>query len=209
MFLSDFSHNRKAEVVKRDPECVYLHIWPYKKNLSIQRIISLLNYGKQIGEWIRNLKPDLIYIILPPNNIAKNCESYLRANPEVNLILDIYDLWPESMPINKSIKRTCPFRVWADWRNRNLGKAKVVFTECMFYQNALHRVGVDAKYEVLYLCKSQRDEVAVQVKQIMGNSHDKSDIIRMGFIGAIKPTMDIDITCRIISGLKMRGKWWK
>lgn len=206
MFLCDFSHNRKAEVVKRDPECVYLHIPPYKKNLSIQRIISLLNYGKQIGERIRNLKPDLIYIILPPNNMIKNCESYLRANSDVNLVLDIYDLWPESMPINKSIKGTFPFKMWADWRNRNLGKAKVVFTECMLYQDVLNRAGLDAKYETLYLCKSQRDDVAAQVKEIIENRLNENSVIRMGFLGAIKPSMDIDITCRIISGLKNAGK---
>ena len=206
MFLCDFSHNRKAEVVKRDPECVYLHIPPYKKNLSIQRIISLLNYGKQIGEQIRSLKPDLIYIILPPNNMVKNCESYLRANPEVNLVLDICDLWPESMPINKSIKETHPFKMWADWRNRNLEKAKVVFTECMLYQDVFNRAGMHAKYETLYLCKAQRDDVAVQVKQIIENSHDRSNAIKMAFLGAIKPSMDIDITCRIISGLKNAGK---
>lgn len=206
MFLCDFSHNRKAEVTNRDPECVYLHISPYKKNLSIQRIISLLNYGKQIGTRIRDLKPDLIYIILPPNNMVKNCRTYLRTNPDANLVLDIYDLWPESMPINKSIKGTFPFKVWADWRNRYLGKAKVVFTECMLYQDVLNRAGVDAKYETLYLCKSQRSDVAAKVKEIIKIRHDENGIIRMGFLGAIKPSMDIDITCKIISGLKKVGE---
>ncbi len=205
MFLCDFDHNRKAEVSERDPECTYLHIPPYKKNLSIRRILSLLNYGKQIGRQVENMRPDLIYIILPPNNMVKNCESYLKSFSDVKLVLDIYDLWPESMPL-KRFQGTVPTRVWAGWRDRNLDKAQVVFTECKLYQEVLRKSGVEAKFETLYLCKAQPDIFAQKVKEQVGQSKGQDNVIRLAYLGSINYIIDIEGICRVIKGLIGRGK---
>ena len=42
VLLSDFLHEVKAPVKVRLEECTYLHVPPYKKNLSPQRIFLIL-----------------------------------------------------------------------------------------------------------------------------------------------------------------------
>lgn len=208
MFLSDFDHNRKAEVSNKDPECVYLHIPPYKKNLSFQRIFSLLSYGRQIGRQINELDPDLLYIILPPNNMVKNCETFLSAKLTASLVLDIYDLWPESLPI-QWLKNTFPIKEWTRWRNRNLEKAKIVFTECQLYQDVLRSQGNDLNYKTLYLCKSQREEMAVKVNEVIDSYNQQNkekDRLRLGYLGSINHIVHINAICGFIAELNKRGK---
>lgn len=57
---------------------------------------------------VDEIKLDLLYSFVPPSSLAKVTGKYKRKNKEVKLILDLIDLWPETMPIGKS-KNFPPF----------------------------------------------------------------------------------------------------
>ena len=94
IILSDFNHVTKEKFTEEIPNCTYIHVPPYKKNLSFARIKSHLFFGKQVAKFIEKEKPDLVYLLLPPNNTSKFCTQYKRKNPNTRLIIDIIDLWP-------------------------------------------------------------------------------------------------------------------
>ena len=64
---SDFLHINKQYIGKKNNECIYVHVPSYKNNISIQRIISHLLFGFKTNLIIKKSKPNLIYLLLPPN----------------------------------------------------------------------------------------------------------------------------------------------
>ena len=207
MYISDFDHNKKCTISTKEPDCNYIHISPYKKNLSLKRILSLLSFGRKIASELKKNEPDLIYLILPPNNVVKRCNQYVKKKHSTRIVLDIYDLWPESLPVKK-VSNTLPIKIWKNWRNNYIKTADQVFTECELYQDELRRQGLDQEYRTLYLCKEQNEQVRMDVETHINS--DKADIndkeiIRFGYLGSINHIIDIDEICRIVSSLIYTG----
>ena len=155
---ADYNHIGKKYSKRNEDICDYIHVPAYRSNISLQRIRSHLVFGKKVNELINGYKPDLIYLILPPNNTARYCVKYKSSNPNTKLIIDIIDLWPESMPLG-IIKKTLPSIIWRKWRNDAIKVADHVFTECNLYQEKLNYVIDGAKASTLYLFKEQTEEL--------------------------------------------------
>lgn len=101
VYLSDFSHGSKSYVKDKSPECEYVHVPAYKKNLSISRLFSHFVFGEKLKKILAKVKPDLIYCMLPPNSVAKHCFKYKKKKPQCKYYVDLIDLWPESMLIGE------------------------------------------------------------------------------------------------------------
>ena len=100
------------------------------------------------------MQPDLLYVTLPPNSLAKFAAKYKKAHSHVKLYFDIIDLWPETMPIGK-VKTIPPFTFWRQLRDKNLKYADFVITECNLYQSVLENVLKGIKFETVYLAKRE------------------------------------------------------
>ena len=99
---SDFHHvNKKAHKVDM-PHCIQIPTKPYTKNISVQRIYSHIRFAKDALKKVRELKPDLLYVEVPPNSLCREAARYKKAFPQTKLILDIFDLWPESFPNSRA-----------------------------------------------------------------------------------------------------------
>lgn len=70
----------------------------YAKNLDLARITSHRSAGKNLRKYFASLSEsyDLLYVQIPPNNIARICAEYARDS-HVPLVVDVNDLWPEAM----------------------------------------------------------------------------------------------------------------
>ena len=53
---SDFSHDRKAAFTCSVPGCRQLHVRPYQKNLSADRILSHREFAKKAVRWLEELE---------------------------------------------------------------------------------------------------------------------------------------------------------
>lgn len=80
----------------------------YKKNVDLRRIYSHKIAVKNIIKLLQKKQYDLIYCIIPDNNMAAEVGKYAKKN-DIRYIVDIEDLWPEAMemvsPLPKIINR--------------------------------------------------------------------------------------------------------
>ena len=202
---SDFDHMNKMELSTRYPECRYLHVPPYEKNMSMARIRSHLVFGKRISSILDKTEPDLIWLQLPPNNTAKYCREYKNKHPEVKLILDIVDLWPESMPIGNFLKSVPAVR-WRRWRDDCIRKADTVFLECNLYRRTLGAALSNVDAQSLYLYKDQADDEKKLVDQLISNRSVDQTEIKFAYLGSMNSILDIDGICRVLSRFVSSGK---
>lgn len=101
LVVSDFCHDNKTErentVSKLYPfKVTLLHEESYMKNVSIQRLKSHYNWGKQVGKYLKTLNlPDVIFCAIPSITVSKEVAKFCKRN-EVKFVVDLQDLWPES-----------------------------------------------------------------------------------------------------------------
>ena len=208
--MSDYCHINKSYINVKIPECNYIHVPSYKSNISLQRIWSHMYFGKKVNQYLKNFKPDLVYLVLPPNNTAYYCASYKKQHPECKYIVDIIDLWPESLPLN-FLKKTFPARIWANLRNYSLRFADHMFLECGLYKEKLKGVipNIDNKSSILYLFKEQSQEehdfVLKTINQYEKEKQLRQNKIILGYLGSINNIIDIDGISSVVKSLKEKN----
>lgn len=193
---TDFLHVEKKTYVCPVEGCVQLHVMPYRKNLSVQRILSHRMFAKKVYRYLEEVRPQVVVSLLPPNFLVKYLAKYKKRHPEVKLILDIFDLWPETFPSSKAKKLLAPvFRVWANLRDKHLGAADYVTAECDMFRK---RLGLsDARSETVYFSLEPycgpREEAALPT--------DRADI---AYLGSINNIIDIPRIVSFLSELNGR-----
>ena len=128
---SDFDHTSKKVFVCTVPNCVQIHVRPYQKNLSLDRILSHREFAKRVFDYLEKQPkiPDVVVALIPPNFLAHYGAKFKKQHPEVTMIFDIFDMWPETFPSSKVKKFLAPaFSVWAWIRDHSLRKADFVTT---------------------------------------------------------------------------------
>lgn len=176
-YASDFSHQKK-KYIEPEEGVKYIHVRPYKKNLSFARLYSHYDFSKQVYKLLCEEKPDLVYGVIPPNSVARACAKYKRKHPEAKLVYDIIDMWPESYTARKFLKM--PFKMWASLRDSNLTYADHVFTECGLYQSFLPQL---KSVSALRLCR----EEAASAETPVWNGKE----VNIAYLGSINNIIDI------------------
>lgn len=204
VLIADFDHIKKNRISNRYIECTYINVPKYRRNLSFKRIRSHWMFCKKCKGIIEKQKPDLIYCMVPPNKIADYCADYKKRNSNTKLIIDIIDLWPESLPLGK-LKEILSVTGWKRWRDDALYIADYTFTECDFYHNELNQVINPSKITTLYLYKEQYEKEKKLVREIIGTKKT-DEIIRFAYLGSMNHIIDIDGICRVIQLFIDSGK---
>lgn len=204
VITSDFNHINKNRVSNRYVECTYINVPEYRRNLSFQRIRSHWMFGRKCKEIIEKQKPDLIYCLIPPNKVVDYCADYKKKNLNTKFIIDIIDLWPESMPL-KIIKNSILIKFWSEWRNNAISVADYVFTECNLYREKLAEILNPEKTSTLYLYKEQSDEEQRLIRYIIKNRKNDG-VIRFAYLGSMNNIIDISGICGVIQKFINAGK---
>lgn len=193
IYISDFSHAKKEYIRSLDKECNYIHVPSYSKNISFRRIWSYIHFARRVDKLLETKKPKLIYVMLPPNIIADRCRKYKAKNEDTILIADLYDLWPESLPIKKlNLFLNWSMKLWKRIRMRTLESADLVFTECNYYKKVLgNEILSPEKSSVLYIHKDQSEKIYRKVVNSINNYHIKEGKITFGYLGGINNIIDI------------------
>lgn len=104
---SDFNHYEKQsrsvnEFYSSYPEYKtnvhFVHMKPYKKNISINRFLCNYLCEKELLKWFveNGNRFDIVYISLPTyyltSHIRRYCDRY-----NIKLVIDVNDLWPDSL----------------------------------------------------------------------------------------------------------------
>ena len=188
VLTTDFSHIRKSRRDNVPDGFLPIETIPYKKNLSFERIYSHFRFAKDAFDHINRNKPDVLWVIAPANSLIKQAKIFKAENQDTKIIIDIIDMWPESLPFNFN-KHIFPFSIWRNIRKNNLDCADVLVSECNFYKDILNKEYA-GDIKTLYLSRSSN------VKKRKIKVDDKT--LSLCYIGSINNIIDTDKICRII-----------
>jgi nucleoside-diphosphate-sugar epimerase len=181
---SDFDHIGKKRYQLSRPATIQLKVLAYQKNLSPRRILSHYGFSRSVYRALRQLDPELLYVMLPPNSLASVAARFKKENP-CTLIFDVYDLWPETFPLEKYKKLLgFVFRRWSNMRDLALSSADIVITECAYYHDALRATGFGGVLQTLRLTREGQANAA--------DSHIDINRIEICYLGSINNIIDID-----------------
>ena len=169
-----------------------IHVSPYAKNLSISRIKSYLGFAKECSNIIgQKTDIDLLYLLAPPNVLIKEL-SALKKKLNFKFIVEIGDMWPESLPVSSWIKRLGypVFEIWRLIRDKHLNDADYVVTECDLFLDNLKKHGLFIPSRRLYFCKEAIYEELLDIEY--------KDEIRLCYIGSINNIIDIEYIKRLV-----------
>ena len=186
---SDFDHRNKTSYTEKRNNLELLHVPPYKKNLSYARIKSHVVFAKKVLGRLEKINPDLIYCSAPPNSLFKFTSQYKKRKPNVKLIYELGDLWPETLPLQGIIKKLAfPFlNVWATIRDKNIGFADGIIYECQMFSDVVSKKHPGVHSDVIYLCKEDYYKGNFSLSEI------SQDSLRFAYVGSINNIIDIDL----------------
>ena len=96
LLYSSFSHSLKKFRFFEGNQMKPIETISYTSNISLKRFISHLIFMFKVFFHLKKNKPDLIYIILPPNILSLIGIFFKKKSTK--LIIDIIDIWPEAFP---------------------------------------------------------------------------------------------------------------
>ncbi len=196
--ISDFNHFGKKRIERKYRGSIKIHVPGYKNNLSVHRLMSHFIFAKNVGKIINKIEPDIIYSMLPPNLLTKECALY-KMNHKVKLIFDCYDTWPESFP-DKWYKKYLkfPFARWAKYRDDYIETADLLLC-----------VSKEEKQFFLEKCENLSIEVLKPVLkplELPNYKFDVDDMLTFCYLGNINYITDIKLALEILGKIaKVRG----
>lgn len=188
VITTDFSHIKKQKRTNIPKNYLVVETKPYNKNLSIRRIKSHVKFAKDAFKLIEQETPDLIWLMAPANSLIKEAKKYKKKYPATRLIVDIIDMWPESLPLGVS-SSIFPFNIWRNVRRRNINCADALVTECDFYHEILSKEYNNNITTIHWA----RDSKVKEIKTILPN-----DKLSLCYIGSINNIIDIKLVTNII-----------
>lgn len=193
---SDFRHFEKVKRTEPKDGFMFFETKPYYKNMSIQRMYSHADISRRIFTYVEeNINTiDILWVLIPPNSLTKDAARIKKKYPQIKLILDVIDLWPETMPVGK-IKKLFPFTCWRRLRDDNLRVADYIVTECNLYREKLRDILKDLKVQTLYLARPY-----LEYNPDLRLPEDK---ISLCYLGSINNIIAIDVICDILNKLKV------
>ncbi|MCM3150850.1 hypothetical protein M3611_02415 [Priestia megaterium] len=192
---SNYMHFKKDYIAYESSENYhYINTRPYKKNLSIARLLSHYQFATDAFKKVEELQPDILYAVIPPNSIAKKASDYKERHTNTKLVFDLIDLWPETMPFG-NINSFPPFILWKNFRDTGIKNADLIITECNLYQSVLRRRLRDKNTQTLYLAKEDID-YSVKI-----DNNLPTDIFNIAYLGSINNIIDLDLIPKILKEL--------
>jgi len=197
---SNFDHDTKSVFVSPVAGAVQIPVRIYKKNLSLDRILSHREFAKKAFAHLESLpqQPDLLLVHIPPNFLAHYAAKYRKRHPQVKVVFDIFDLWPETFPGGLIKKLLFPaFSVWAGLRDKNLNKSDFVLSECEMFRQKLNLPAQTSA--TVWQCAP-----ALAVEKCPPKLEENA--LSLCYLGSINNIIGIDDICGLIRQLSAHKK---
>lgn len=165
----------------------------YYGKFSPARIRSHIRFSRDALLRARSLEPDLLWVLVPPNSLVKEAAQYKRQRPEMKLVLDIMDLWPESLSM-PGFSATPFGRAWRGVRDKYVDAADRVVTERSQYWAALQKSCERKKLHTLFVPRDPG------FRNLEGRP--PADRIALCFLGRVNRDVDLQALGRLLQGLE-------
>ena len=193
VITTDFSHIKKQKRTNIPKDYIAIETKPYNKNLSIKRMKSHAEFAKDAFKLIEQETPDLIWLMAPANSLIKQAKKYKKKYPATKLVVDIIDMWPESLPLGIS-SSIFPLSIWKNIRRKNINCASALVTECDFYHEILSKE-YDKDITTIHW---SRDSKAIETKPDL-----PKDRLSLCYIGSINNIIGTKLVSDIIDKCDM------
>ena len=189
---ADFSHFSRQKYTIDVPDSEQVRTLPYYRNMSLTRLLSHLLFTRAVFKRIRQIKPDLLYVMVPPNSLSLWAGRYKKKHPQVKLALDLYDLWPETFP-NGRVKKLAalPFALWGWMRDQGLKQADLIYSECDLYRKVLSRQLAGKETRLLPICRVAPTTGPEPVAPAC-------DELSLCYLGSIGKLLDIEVLTELL-----------
>lgn len=195
----EYSHRfkRRLEESEHFDGVVYLPHRPYTRNLSYARLAGHYEFARSCRRYLESHQVDRVHCLVPANSLAMQMAVLKKEQPAVQLVFDVNDLWPESLPL-KGLQHSWLFWPWKALRNKALPKADLVISECQLFAAQLTREGIDSR--VVFWPGAR----AISLSQ--DSPWKENDPIVLAYLGSMNNIIDIPLIARIVSFLKTKRK---
>lgn len=190
---SNFDHRTKSKYSVSRENLVLLHVPSYKKNISFGRIWSHFIFAKKARKYAEKIGPQIIYAGGPPNSLFKEMSKYRHKHASCRLIMEIGDMWPETLPVSRRLKKVASpiLYLWASIRNTALKGADGIVFECNLFRDALKKYYPGIPSRTLYLSKTD------SLKNSF-NPQVSCNPLKIAYLGSINNIVDIDLIVQIL-----------
>ncbi len=177
----------------------------YKKNISLRRIASYRQFGKNVKKYLATRKkPDLIIVSVPSLTVADCVTKYANKN-NIPVIVDIQDLWPEAFKMALSVPVVSDLLFYPMMKQAN-----------RIYARADRIMAVSDTYVARGLSHNRKDSEGLSIyigsdsnlisEKTEGIEIEKGeDDFWIGYVGALGHSYDIDGVIAALKQLKERG----
>ncbi len=209
---TDFDHSQKAYVglpLVENVEGVHvkrLHVLAYKKNLSIRRILSHLQFAWKLRKYLNSLeeKPNYIYCVTPTSTSAYVTGKYCKKHG-VKFILDLIDIWPDSLiPLYSSKLITIATSPWSYITHKAYKMADFICGESVKYANHAHQFNHDVPWFPIYLGvnKEKVNRLISESKVVIA---EKKVPIRLCYGGDLGNSYGFDAILKALDYIQTKG----
>lgn len=199
VICGDYDHNAKQYKEYDIDDINSIHVKKYSKNISIKRIYSNLMFAIDASKYIKNTKHDIYYIIIPPNITAFLC-GIIAKKSNSKLIVDVFDLYPETIPLSPKIKKILNLFglwIWSYLRDYSIKISDVFISSCNYYLSYLG-ISKSKKNHVVPLCKGNA--------RINNVKFIDNDCLNIVYLGALTHNYDFESLIYIMKELKNVNK---
>lgn len=199
ILCGNYDHNSKKSVTYNLPEIVEVPVKPYGRNISVQRIRSYLKFARDARKAVEKLDFDIGYIVGPPNSTGYKLLPVIKKKHAL-FVTDVYDLYPETIPINgafKDVLKYCGLWYWSYLRNAAIRKADIFIGSCQYY---FTRLGLQEskKNHMIPLCKGEAMLEEVELLPV--------EQLNILYLGALTGNYDFEGLIRIMASMQNRGR---
>lgn len=182
VIASDWMHFHKKKRIAAPQGYEFIAVKPYYKNLSLQRLRSHYDFAQKAMKRVEDFKPQILWVLAPPNSLVKFAALYKERHSRVKLVLDFMDMWPETMPM-AHFKALPPFYIWSSLRDKYIKYADILVTECELYKKILCAGKEMPPAHTLYL--------ACCGEGIFREMQPPEDKVVLGYLGSVNHIIDI------------------
>lgn len=215
LLTSDFNHYKKAvrdvsrfrQEYPEYQDIEFVHMRPYKKNLSAVRLMSEGDWTRNTVKWVEKNaeRLDVIMISMPDINTINKLSDICKKH-QIELVVDVRDLRPESLRVllkNELLYKVCtlPMKLNAD---RAYACADKLFAVSEEYLERGSVSGSHARYKKAIYIGAVLEKFDAGVEKYAGEIHKPENELWLTYAGTLGASYDMITSIDAVARLKDR-----
>jgi glycosyltransferase involved in cell wall biosynthesis len=188
-FFANWDHLKKKKINIETNEYTHkIEVPAYTKNLSLSRIFSHVIFSAKLFFQKPVWKSNIIVCSVPTNLPLLTLLVIKFFRPKVKIIVDIVDIWPEAIPLEKQKKHLFNIFVaplWIRFRNIAYKKSNCLISHCEYFFKLIGTASLPPVTKHIPLCLMDKEDTRFRFSEISLQNE-----IRFLFLGSINNIFD-------------------